>query len=122
MQITQEKIRLNLVVIRSSNLEQAVVFYRWLGLSFVKEQHGQGLEHFLSEVGGVVFEFYPVTESAPATTTRLGFQVLSVDDVVGQLKEQGVEIISPPKDSVWGRWALVADPDGNRVELTQLKL
>jgi lactoylglutathione lyase len=121
MQIAQSQVRLNLVVIRSSNLEQAVAFYQWLGLSFVKEQHGKGLEHFSSELGGVVFEIYPcIAGIALTTATRLGFQVSSVDTVVCALKNQGAEIVSPPKDSVWGRRAVVADPDGHWVELTQI--
>lgn len=115
------KVRLNIVVIRSSNIEQAAVFYQRLGLSFVKHQHGNGLEHFASEVGGVTFEIYPCTTGTVQTTaTRLGFQVSSVDAVVCELEKHGTFIVSPPVDSVWGRRAVVADPDGHRVELTQL--
>ena len=29
-------------------------------------------------------------------------------------------VLSPPKDSEWGRRAVVTDPDGHRVELLQL--
>jgi lactoylglutathione lyase len=54
-------------------------------------------------------------------STRLGFQVSSVDTVVCELKKYGASIVSPPADSEWGRRAIVADPDGHRVELTQLQ-
>lgn len=115
------KVQLNLVVIRSGNIEQATLFYQRLGLYFIKQQHGNGLEHFASEVGCVTFEIYPCTAGTlPTTATRLGFQVSSVDAVVCELKKHGASIVSPPADSAWGRRAVVADPDGHRVELTQL--
>jgi lactoylglutathione lyase len=115
------KVQLNLVVIRSGNIEQAAIFYQRLGLSFIKHRHGNGLEHFASELGGVTFEIYPYrTEAVPTTATRLGFQVSSVDDIVDELQRYGALIVSPPADSDWGRRAVVADPDGHRVELTQI--
>lgn len=114
-------VRLNLIVIRSGNIEQATRFYQRLGLSFVKDRHGTGLEHFTSELGGVVFEIYPYrVGTVPTTATRLGFQVSSVDEIVDELKRYGALIVSPPADSAWGRRAVVADPDGHRVELTQI--
>lgn len=115
------KVQLNLVVIRSSNLEQAALFYQRLGLSFIRHKHGTGLEHFACELGGVTFELYPCrTGTVPTTATRLGFQVSSVDDIVDELKRYGALIVSPPADSAWGRRAVVADSDGHRVELTQI--
>jgi lactoylglutathione lyase len=116
------KVQLNLVVIRSSNIEQSVEFYQLLGLSFDKQQHGTGLEHFASEVGYATFEIYPCTAGTiPTMSTRLGFQVSSVDTVVCELQKCGASIVSPPADSDWGRRAVVADPDGHRVELTQIQ-
>ena len=114
------EIQLNLVVIRSRNIDQAAMFYQQLGLSFIKHQHGTGLEHFASTVGCVTLELYPYTPgTVPTTATRLGFQVTSVDAVVSELKKHGASIISSPANSPWGRRAVVADPDGHRIELTQ---
>jgi lactoylglutathione lyase len=114
------EIRLNLVVIRSGNIELSANFYQRLGLSFVKHKHGNGLEHFASEVGCTTFEIYPCTPATvPTTATRLGFQVSCVDTVICELEKQGISIITPPANSPWGRRAVVADPDGHRVELTQ---
>jgi lactoylglutathione lyase len=115
-------IQLNLVVIRASNLERATAFYRLLGLDFVKHRHGNGLEHFACELGTVVFEIYPRTSEADSTTaTRLGFRVASVDAAIAKLEKRGVSVISPPKQSPWGWYAVVTDPDGHKVELTELK-
>lgn len=118
---TMSKVQLNLVVIRSGNIEQAAMFYQRLGLSLIKHHHGNGLEHFASELDRVTFEIYPCTaRTTPTTATRLGFQVSSVDAVIDELKKYGASIVSPPRDSAWGRRAVVTDPDGHRIELTQL--
>lgn len=111
---------LNLVVIRSADMPKAAQFYQMLGLTFDKHRHGSGPEHFVCERGGIVFEIYPRKDETDATmAARLGFRVLSVDGIVEKLRQAGAEIVSAPKDSPWGRRAVVADPDGHRVELVE---
>lgn len=115
-------IQLNLVVIRASNLERAAAFYRLLGLDFVKHRHGNGLEHLACELGIVVFEIYPRTSEADSTTAScLGFHVASVDTAIAELEKRGITVVSPPKYSPWGWHAVVTDPDGHKVELTELE-
>lgn len=112
-------VRCNLVVIRSSQIEQAASFYRALGLHFTKHRHGNGPEHFASELDNQTFEIYPLADDAtPTTETRIGFAVNQVDEVFDRLVEAGGKSISPPKHSQWGRRAVICDPDGHRVELT----
>ena len=111
---------LNLVVIRVNDLERSVQFYRRLGLEFTKHRHGKGPEHYASEDGTAVFEIYPrLDKPSTADGLRLGFQVASVDQAMTALAELGVKIVSPAKDSPWGRRAVVDDLDGYRVELTE---
>lgn len=113
---------LNLVVIRSSDAERAVAFYTCLGLEFTRHRHGNGPEHFAAELPGGVFEIYPQTpEGSPTTGTRIGFAVKSVDKAVTAISEHPTSVISPPRESEWGRRAVVADPDGRRVELTEVR-
>ena len=108
----------NLLVIRSPDIEPAVTFYERLGLHFERHSHGKGPEHYASETDGFVFEIYPQRNDSDATTnTRIGFSVESVDDTLQSLNELGVEILSPAKDSPWGRRAVVRDLDGHTVEL-----
>ena len=52
-------VSLNLVVIRSPDIERACRFYSALGLAFTKHAHGTGPEHYACEIGGIVFEIYP---------------------------------------------------------------
>jgi len=109
---------LNLVVLRSPDIDRAAQFYQSLGLLFTKHAHGKGPEHYSSEVYGFVFEIYPLTpQSGPTITTRIGFNVDDVDGLVKSVAALGAEIISPAKDSEWGRRAVVKDLDGHTVEL-----
>src|SRR5687767_2205434 len=109
---------LNLIVIRSPDIDRACRFYSTLGLAFTKHAHGTGPEHYACELHGLVFEIYPRKSDADSTTaTCLGFRVPSVDAAVASLQRLGAKVISPPKESPWGRRAVVEDPDGHRVEL-----
>ena len=115
-------ITLNLVVLRVGDLERAVEFYSKLGLRFAKHRHGNGPEHFTAELPGAVFELYSLAADGPPTIgTRVGFRVASVDAVLAALPKQAGVIVSPAKDSEWGRRAVVADPEGHRVELLESK-
>lgn len=110
--------RLNLVVLRSPDIERAANFYTRLGLHFTRHAHGTGPEHYDSVVNGLVFEIYPATEkSGPTTGTRIGFIVPSVDDLMPLVVEQGAKVLTPPTDSEWGRRAVIKDLDGHTVEL-----
>lgn len=111
---------LNLVVLRSSDIERAMMFYSKLGLEFKKHRHGTGPQHFSAELDGAIFELYPQTANGPSSLgTRIGFSVTSVDEAIQALADYPSAVISPPKDSEWGRRAVVADPDGHRIELLQ---
>ena len=109
---------LNLVVLRSADIDRGAAFYRELGLLFTKHAHGSGPEHYSSEVSGLVFELYPLTpKSSPTTGTRIGFRVDAVDGIVKSLAKIGAAVLSPPADSEWGRRAVVKDFDGHVIEL-----
>jgi predicted enzyme related to lactoylglutathione lyase len=111
--------RLNLLVIRSKDMEAAVRFYEHLGVTFVRHAHGSGPEHYASESADVVFEIYPLRpDESPTASTRLGVQVDSVDETLPRLRSAGGRLLSSPKASRWGRRAVVEDFDGHRVELT----
>ena len=111
---------LNLVVIRSSDLDRAQHFYEALGLSFERHSHGKGPEHLAAELGpdGFVFEIYPANDKVGDTKgTRIGFRVGSIDNLINDLVTAGGKIAQDPHDSEWGRRAVVIDPDGHKVEL-----
>ena len=109
----------NLTVIRSSDLERSAAFYRALGLALKRHSHGKGPIHYAFEENGHTFEVYPLADGAKSTeSTRIGFSVPSVDETFGRLLAAGGTETARPRDSEWGRRAVVTDPDGHRVELT----
>jgi hypothetical protein len=107
-----------LLVLRSARLEEVRAFYERLGLVFVTEQHGSGPVHHAARVGAVVLELYPLAaEASPDGQLRLGFAVENLTATLDALTES--EIISPMRESLWGLRAVVRDPEGRVVELTQ---
>ena len=113
---------LNLLVISSSETERLADFYRLLGCEFEKHRHGNGPEHYVFDSGAFVFEIYPLEMSqATPANVRIGFSVDSIDSVIESVKRSdfGLALVSPPRDSEWGRRAVIDDPDGNRIELIE---
>jgi predicted enzyme related to lactoylglutathione lyase len=116
---TMDDPTLNLLVLYSADVARAVAFYSALGLAFSRHQHGSGPEHDAAELGDLVFEIYPARPQQGPAGVRIGFRVVQLDACVAALAETGAQVISAPRPSPWGRRAVVADPDGNRVELTE---
>ena len=111
--------KLSLIVVYARNLEATREFYAALGIAFQDEQHGSGPRHYAATLGEAVFEIYPLRDDEQMGGLRLGFGVESVDRTVQSLRQRQIKIVTEPRDSPWGRRAVVADPNGNRVELTQ---
>lgn len=108
--------QLNLLVLRSKNIEISKSFYEKLGLKFQKEQHGKGSLHYSTYVGQMVMELYPLKNGYNVENNRLGF-ALDVEDIYTYLYEVSVEIVSEYEfDNK--RIVVVIDPDGRKVELT----
>jgi predicted enzyme related to lactoylglutathione lyase len=110
--------RLNLVVIRAGDLDRADAFYGALGLTFERHAHGKGPIHLASEHDRLVLEIYPRDASQANSSVRIGFAVADVDESVAKLASLGANVRNRPKDSPWGRRAVVEDFDGNIIELT----
>jgi lactoylglutathione lyase len=114
-------VSLTLVGLKTRQVEQLRRFYQTLGIDFAQEQHGQGPVHYAGQVGGLVIEIYPLRDDGNPVdaSTRLGFAVDDVAQVLQRLQAIGTEIVTPPRETVWGLQAVVRDPDGRAVELSQ---
>lgn len=114
-------VSLTLLVLKTRQVEQLRAFYQTLGVDLVEEQHGKGPVHFAGRAGAVVIEVYPLPdEGSPVdSSTRLGFAFGNVAEVIRALEGIGTKIVTPPKETAWGFQAVVKDPDGRSVELTQ---
>ncbi len=97
-----DMVALSLVVIRAADIERAARFYAAIGLELQRESHGNGPEHYVAEMAGLVFEIYPLAGGKPPTTeVRLGFRVADVDVVVGRMTGAGVDgsVVISPRDT-----------------------
>jgi|SRR5215472_5693163 len=109
---------LKLVVIRSRDIERLAQFYSVLGLGFTKHRHGKGPEHLSAVVGETTFEIYRARGSDDSTiSTRLGFSVKSLPEVIRQLSHMNVEVLAEPAETEYGIRAVVKDFEGHKVEL-----
>jgi len=112
--------KLNLLVIRVADLAISRKFYEALGLSFDEERHGSGPIHLSAKLEESVLELYPISTSAPSTVgTRFGLLVSEIGGLVDRVLSAGGSLVSAPVDSPWGRQAVVADPDGHKIELVE---
>jgi Lactoylglutathione lyase and related lyases len=78
--------------------------------------------------GGVIelFQFEPAAAPAPVRWNAPGFThaALNVSGVarwVEALEREGVEVVAPPQRTGSVDWAFLRDPDGNLIELIDLK-
>lgn len=112
---------LSLFVLKTRQVDKLREFYSSIGIEFSREQHGTGPLHYAGRAGAAVFEIYPLADQAIGvdTTTRVGFSVENLAQIVERLAMAGAEIVSPPKSGEWGMGAVVRDPDGRAVELHQ---
>ena len=114
-------VSLQLIVIKTDKLSELVAFYSALGLVFDHHRHGNGPLHFSAAAGPTILELYPLPKgiASPDATTRLGFSVDDLDLLIGRLKESGNTVVVDPAVTEWGYSAVVQDPDGRKIELTQ---
>ncbi|WP_372389037.1 VOC family protein [Xanthomonas axonopodis] len=108
---------LSLLVLKAVDPSALARFYAKLGLTFVQEQHGSGPIHLSCHVGESVFEIYPRSASEmPTSGTRIGFRVPSVADAISACD---APILMAARPSQWGIRAVIEDPEGHKVELSQ---
>jgi lactoylglutathione lyase len=114
-------VSLILVVLKTRQVEQLRHFYQTLGIELAQEQHGKGPVHFSGGVGGVVIEVYPLPDDGTPVdaSTRLGFAVENLTQIVQALQGIGTKIVTPAMMKAWGLQAVVRDPDGRAVEFSQ---
>ncbi|MGQ0842624.1 MAG: VOC family protein [Sporichthyaceae bacterium] len=105
---------LNLVVLRTADLESCRRFYTCFGMTFVREQHGLGPVHYSASGAQGVFEIYPAGEGGP-DRTGLGFAVTDLDAIASRLRAADFEP-GEPTATATGTSFVVRDPDGRRIE------
>lgn len=94
--------QISLLVLYCSDLPLCHDFYQKLGLTFKRERHDAGPEHYASVLeSGAVFELYPAGSGVATGRTRVGLIV----------SKASLQIPLPPGCHV------LRDPDGRVVDL-----
>ena len=105
---------LNLLVLRCKNIERSKSFYELFGMAFVKEQHGNGPQHYSFTDDSGTFELYPA--EGAVDQTGLGFTSGDLEGLHMLLRRNQFaprEI----RDTELGRMFVCRDPDGRRIEV-----
>jgi catechol 2,3-dioxygenase-like lactoylglutathione lyase family enzyme len=106
-----------LTVLRCTDVERAREFYEALGLVLVAEQHGTGPRHYSSTIGQTVLELYP-RRGAESSGVRIGLSVSDLAAAVNAVERVGAKIVRTVATEAPS--AIVEDPDGHTIELTQV--
>ncbi len=114
--------QLALIVLKTKQMALVRDFYSRLGFEFIEEQHGSGPIHFSAPLGHGILEIYPLPKGKETDSTmRLGFAVSDVESIVASLDDIA-EIVERPKQTEWGLRAVVRDPDGRVVEVSEVSI
>jgi lactoylglutathione lyase len=100
--------------------------YRAIGVELESEDHGDGLAHLATDLGGVHFAIFPA-DGGPARapgwhhpgSSFPGFYVASLDAVLGRLEQLRTPVLAAHQQRPWGCRAIIEDPDGRAVEINQ---
>jgi catechol 2,3-dioxygenase-like lactoylglutathione lyase family enzyme len=108
---------LNLLVLKTKQLEKLKDFYTNLGLEFIYHKHGDGLLHYSCVLeNGFVFEIYP-TDQELSDSTRIGFKVNDLKLIREKMQENPIQIIKNTKQEL-NEVIILLDPDGRKVEIS----
>ncbi len=105
--------KLSLLVLRCKDIEVSKSFYQLLGLSFVKEKHGDGPVHYSCEHNNFVFELYPNKGEYPLDKNRLGFKVSDINSIIKNI------VIADTYEFSGKAIHIATDPDGRKVEISE---
>ena len=113
-----------------TDLDKTLHFYQRLGLTLLRTSgpNADGLRSAVIQVGSQELNVFSHPGLVPSTQERsvgmdhfcLIVDAASIDDVIADLQQAGIEIVRGPVQRRDGTALFVHDPDGVRVEL-QLK-
>lgn len=113
---------LNLIVLRSDFPEKLSKFYNCtLNIEFVYHKHGNGPYHYSTEINGLTMEIYKSSKNNKQnTSTRIGFKVVDLNDVLERVGGSSGIIITNPTMNEWGYSSVIQDSDGRKIDLVEL--
>jgi uncharacterized glyoxalase superfamily protein PhnB len=119
---------LDAIGIVSADAARSVAFYKLLGVDLVQYEASGHYEakaangmRVLLDTIAVIKRFDPAFEQRPGTGVTMCFKLDSanaVDELHATIAAAGHHTVKAPWDAFWGqRYACVADPDGNQIDL-----
>ncbi len=120
----------NVVVSRitlfSSKMDKTAEFYNAIGLSLQRSGSWSGYYNYLDIIKNngqdIIFEIYPLEFGSPVISPQgLGFDVDNVPIVLKNLMEMETPVLRPENPRMYSccTLAIVRDPDGRTVTITQ---
>ena len=99
-----------------------------LGLPLTDEQHGGGggALHYGCNLRGLHFAIHPTANYAFAPETgaggvRIAFNVANIDEFAAATEDKHVDWVFRPIDLGWSTMLSLRDPDGNMIEVLQMR-
>lgn len=112
--------RLRSVIIASSQLKKVLNFYQLLGLVFQKNHVSLGTEIYTSQIENLEISFIEknniMMDSQPHY--NFSFKVSDINSIFHDLTHAGFIGILDPIEDKEGKKAILLDPDGRSVEIT----
>ena len=108
--------RLDLLILRSENIKRLKEFYSSLLMTKFEKHADHGPAHYGAILGEVLIELYP-TKKRISNLDSPGFKVGNIDEVIQRVGNQCV--YREPYQNSYGKFAMLKDPDGRLVHLTE---
>jgi catechol 2,3-dioxygenase-like lactoylglutathione lyase family enzyme len=111
--------RFSIALLVCSDLARSRDFYKdVLGVKLVDDRSPHWVEFELSP--GVTFGLHPRSEvlAVRPGSLQLGFSVDNVDKFVADCSTMAVPVLQYPYDEVFGRIAVISDPDGYPIQVS----
>jgi predicted enzyme related to lactoylglutathione lyase len=109
------------VILLSTDPSRLAKFYRdVLGIPIEQEEHDR--THWGCELGDIHFAIHKANIE-PGTTGgpfKIALTTWCMNEAVNKLQHHNVALLHPPENRGFGKIAAFLDPDGNRIELTEL--
>ena len=113
------------VLLVSQDPARLAAFYTdVLNVPLEVEEHEDTLPHWGATLGDIHFAIHPIEDFPDGRSgvgaVKLAFTVFDLAALVNRLQQSGVRLVQEPKDTGFFVSAMLRDPDGNLIELTQL--
>ena len=109
------------ITLNSAQPDLLLRFYTVLGFKFSQKAVDKGTQAWLGHLGDLSIEVFSIKESFSQKTAgvQMSFHVKALEDLIKQFRNLKIEIMIEPLEVQSGLMAIVIDPDGRSIELTQ---